>query len=36
MTDELPFVDVLRRLAEAEPVQLPLIYRLSELSQEEF
>lgn len=36
MTDELPFVEVLRRLAEAEPVQLPLIYRLSDMSQEEF
>lgn len=36
MTDELPFVEVLRRLAEAEPVRLPLIFRLSDMSAQDF
>lgn len=36
MSDELAFSEVLRQLAEAERVHLPLIYRLSDMSPQEF
>jgi HEAT repeat protein len=36
MSDELSFSEVLRQLAEAEPVRLPLIYRLSDMAPQEF